>query len=413
MPQPENVRRRSTPGIQFQGSTTFTGRGFSNTVVSQSTTSGQGTQITVSEGHHWPPPKGELSDNGGNFFTTKQYVKTARSVVNAYYHDGDVNSWGYVGPSYCIIPGVGEFDFPPSLASSNAQLEELGATAISRCKPTNPPADVSNFLGELVREGIPHLIGSSLWKDKTEAARKMAGDEYLNVQFGWLPLVNGVKSIVEASKKADTVLAQYERDAGKVVRRRYRFPSKTTSSEDNLGPRVPWDVSGSGNVHNPSYGTLTRRRKTHQESWFSGAFTYALPSGYESRNALSKKAADWSIVYGLELTPETVWNLAPWSWAVDWFSNAGDVISNISDFADQGLIMRYGYVMEHTVTTDTYTLSGHPYRGTEYRSPPLTLVTETKVRRAANPFGFGVTWEGISPFQASIMAALGMTRGRR
>jgi hypothetical protein len=117
---------------------------------------------------------------------------------------------------------------------------------------------------------------------------------------------------------------------------------------------------------------------------------------------------------GLSLTPDTVWNLAPWSWAVDWFTNAGDVISNLTDWAVYGLCLRYGYIMEHTIARDTYTYvggsKGAGFKRTEYLPPPIILEVETKIRRKANPFGFGLTWNGLSPIQLAIAAALGITR---
>jgi hypothetical protein len=41
----------------------------------------RGKQITVSEGHQWPPPVstgGQLIDRGGPFYTTKSYVASPR-----------------------------------------------------------------------------------------------------------------------------------------------------------------------------------------------------------------------------------------------------------------------------------------------------------------------------------------------
>jgi hypothetical protein len=115
-------------------------------------------------------------------------------------------------------------------------------------------------------------------------------------------------------------------------------------------------------------------------------------------------------LFGLNLTPDLVWNLTPWSWAIDWFTNFGDVVSNVSDMVTDGLVMRYGYIMEHTVAKNTYTLEGFsPLRGS-LPVPPMSFVTETKVRRAANPFGFGFTWDGLSPRQLAIAAALGLSK---
>jgi hypothetical protein len=96
---------------------------------------------------------------------------------------------------------------------------------------------------------------------------------------------------------------------------------------------------------------------------------------------------------------------------VDWFANVGDVISNLQDSANRGLVMRYGYLMEHTIVKDTYA----PIQKRVFLSPveidsTISFVTETKKRIRANPFGFGVSWSGLSPYQLSIAAALGITK---
>jgi hypothetical protein len=157
-------------------------------------------------------------------------------------------------------------------------------------------------------------------------------------------------------------------------------------------------------------GRVTRRRETIVRRWFSGAFTYSLPVGYKSHDAVTGYAARASVLFGAELTPSTVWNLAPWSWAVDWFTNVGDVLSNASDALFDGLVMRYGYIMEHSLIRDTYTYGGPTNMQSATTPQPLTFVTETKLRRKANPFGFGLTWEGLSPRQVAILVALGITR---
>jgi hypothetical protein len=116
-------------------------------------------------------------------------------------------------------------------------------------------------------------------------------------------------------------------------------------------------------------------------------------------------------VLGASLTPETLWNLAPWSWAVDWFSNTGDVLHNLQSFQSDGLVMRYGYMMVHTIVKDTYRLSSSNL-GNDSSSgvSPLAYVTETKTRAKANPYGFGASWNGLSPHQLAILGALGITR---
>jgi len=257
------------------------------------------------------------------------------------------------------------------------------------------------------------MIGSQSWKARTQIASN-AGKDYLNAVFGWLPLVNDVSDFAHTISKFDTIAKQYERDAGKAVRRRYEFPSERSVNvfEENTNPKTRaiacpgayFDV-----FDTPSSVIVTE--ETVKNRWFSGAFTYHLPSGYDSRNATDRLAllADR---LGLKPTPSLFWELTPWSWAADWFSNAGDVVSNISSFATAGLVMRYGYMMEHTIKKRTYfqPYSGYRIKGNRVAAGPFALVTETKQRVQANPFGFGVSWGGLSTFQASILAALGLTR---
>ncbi len=396
--------------------------------------------MTVSEGHPFHSQLRSGADLGGDFFTTRSYfagkpAKDSRHFIQVRYSlngDGRVPfaTREYTGP---VLPGfqwrTGLVpNWPPSAASSASALDKKGAEAIARCKPTNSVADVSTFLSELVKDGLPSLVGHQLWKNRLRPHKfnptrpdglkrigKSSGDEYLNYQFGWQPLLSDITKFLDGVRSADAVLSQYERDAGRVVRRRYNFPIESSTSELILAVNQLPELFGadSGIYKDATGGRVTRTRETVRRTWFSGAFTYHLPSGYDSRVALERYAllADR---LGTAPTPDTLWELAPWSWAVDWFTNTGDVISNLSDFVTGGLVMRYGYLMEHTIVKDTYTLTGSSLQSGRYRdvAPPLTLVTETKQRRQANPYGFGITWEGLSSFQASILAALGITKSR-
>lgn len=160
-------------------------------------------------------------------------------------------------------------------------------------------------------------------------------------------------------------------------------------------------------------GKTTRTRRIEQRVWFSGSFTYYLPKDWKSASDLRSTNAKWQSLLGLEFTPETLWNIAPWSWALDWFANTGDVVSNLNDFLSKRLVMHYGYIMCETFVTDSYNWSynsgSYPGRPT---IPDFVVCTNTKQRREANPFGFGVSWDGLNPFQVSIAAALGLSRKR-
>jgi hypothetical protein len=377
----------------------------------------------VSEGHPYSSIRKSTDDIGGEFYTIKQYVSQKRKhlvddITLKYKLFGSIpvtrSYSGLVVPEYPRT-NKGLIIFPATIESSRTKLEQLGTTAISRCNPGNPASQAATFLGETVKDGFPSIPVLRSWERKTKAAQAL-GHEYLNLAFGWLPMVRDIDSMTQTLRHANSVLAQYERDAGKQVRRTYRFPTERsvdTTSYDNAYPAF---VNG-GLIH--SGGKLTIVVDKTIERWFSGAFTYHLPSGYDTRNAMDR-AALVSKLLGLEITPDTVWNLLPWSWAADWVSNAGDVVNNISRFANLGLIMRYGYMMEHTIVSHTYKLEGASLykegnpgqlvKGDPLHTNSITFVTETKRRIRANPYGFGLSWDGLSAFQVSVLSALGISR---
>jgi hypothetical protein len=415
MPATQTTRSRAVPcKVATQGHVDL-GNGSSST----GDVSLAGKQVTASTGHPFSQHKGNLNDIGGDFYTSKSWVvskprraKLKRVVTIA---PGITQTRSYEGlvlPYYPAGTPTNTLAFPPASNSSNAALDKLGATAIARCAPGNPPSDLATFLGELRQDGLPALVGASIWKSRTQNALKASGNDYLNASFGWAPMLSDISSFARSISKSDSLIRQYERDAGKVVRRRYYFPSQrdvqeTTVAFDQFIKLVP---SNSGFQDVASGNKVTRIRETSRSQWFSGAFTYYLPTGYDSRKTIGGLASKAEFLLGTSLTPQTLWNITPWSWAVDWFSNTGDVIKNVQRFATGGLIMRYGYMMEHTIVTDTYTYHGSPLIAEGAMMPsPLILRTETKVRRGANPFGFGVSWDALSAFQTSILVALGIT----
>lgn len=409
MSKPRNTRRRVMAAGSFEGVSIRMNPDGSKTEYPQRVDLFE-TQETVSEGHQWPPPKGSNGDFGGDFHTTKvtrspAFLKLGYTEPEAY---GYWPHWAFKGQLAAVDPSIAA---PEGSETSDSDLMKMGASAIAKCKPTNSPADVFTFLAELYKEGLPNLVGTELWKSKTGQARKAASSEYLSFQFGWRPIVNDAKKFLNAVVTADLVLSQFERDAGRNVRRSFRFPSSTETTTTNIAYGSP-PYGYRGQQYGP-FGTIVRRRTIERDIWFKGCFTYSLPSGYDSRNKMERYARRVETLLGTDITPERLWQIAPWSWAVDWFANTGDVLSNLYDFQSGGLVMRYGYIMETSKVTDSYTNEGVGLFDRPLSLPPVVVSTTTKKRLAANPFGFGVVWKDLSPFQLSILAALGINRGSR
>jgi hypothetical protein len=389
----------------------------------ESTTTKVGSQVTDSEEHPgWRRRVNngsDLQDIGGDFFTQKRYVRGYPSLVSVKSDVFSLNSCvryqnEYRGPVWAIDART--YPWPNSEVSSNSKLDQLGATAISRCKPTNSAANIATTIGELVRERGISKPQVQTWEPRTAALKERA-DNFLDYQFGLKPLGQEIGTFAACVLDSERLLAQYERDAGRVVRRRYTFPPRVeeTDWEDLASSDMPYMGRPQAGLHNSSVSfddrkKLVVRKNILQKQWFSGAFIYYLPHGYDARNEIDRKALLAKEILGLDLDLETIWNLAPWSWAVDWFSNAGDVISNVNSFLEDGLVMPYGYMMEHTIVNVTYTRKHPNLLKSGAVDSAVTMVVETKVRRKANPFGFGVSWNGLSNIQLAILAALGITR---
>nr|UJQ85857.1 MAG: hypothetical protein 1 [Leviviridae sp.] len=381
-----------------------------------------GTQETVSVNHpQWRSAIKSVSDIGSDFFTQKAVVDvnmTPRTVRRVKVIDQfRTQTTTYRGPvlatSELSTESHPQLGWPSKSTSSDALLDSLGAKAIRLVKPTNSLLDLSVFLGELYREGLPRIAGSVLRQPEKLLKRPDKGiaDEYLGVTFGWQPILDDAKSFFDMVSRADAVYQQYLRDSGRVVRRRFSFPTEITESSGVLSSGTSAKTASpvSDILDFPFTGRLHYHDKRVVNRWFSGAFTYYLPD-LDKAGGLAHYAAVVRKLSGATLDPETVWNLAPWSWAIDWFTNVGDVLSNVSDMATDGLVMRWGYMMEHTIHTRTFSLVG---KSGIYGNPavsPVTLRVETKKRRRANPFGFGLTDAALTLRQKAILVALGISR---
>lgn len=147
---------------------------------------------------------------------------------------------------------------------------------------------------------------------------------------------------------------------------------------------------------------------------FSGAFTYALPEGDELSAVFGRYASKAQKLLGLKLDASVMYDVTPFSWLVDWAVDFGTVFSNAVAFNTDNLVMQYGYVMHHDVMTVSRTITG--LRDLQGRIlPPFVsdeYTREWKSRDRANPYGFGVDVGSLTNYQWSILAALGLSRGR-
>lgn len=353
-------------------------------------------------------------DTGSDFHVLKHDLEQFSSLGNDPRHfsnsDDPLRPIGdhYFG-QMSLLGEVSDDSFPAVINSSKEYLRALGTVAIARAIPTNPVSQLGTAVGEFVIDGLPGGPFEA-WKETTSVARS-AGSSYLNQDFGWAPLVSDIRKFAFAVKNSDRILKSYIAKSGHPIKARYNFPSVIEETYEEVvpgGQKAANPFTGHLSIWNRYTGTLTRDYKSKTEQWFSGSFTYFLPD--KLVHPIDRYSSLANKLLGSRLTPETLWNLAPWSWAADWFANIGDVIHNIVAFQNDGLIMEHAFMMETKTIMHRYHLRDLDLKSYGPLVLGATLTSTAKRRVAASPYGFGLLFDGFTDRQKWTIAALGLTK---
>jgi hypothetical protein len=282
-----------------------------------------------------------------------------------------------------------------SLGTDMASLMAYGSKAISKSLPDVPDFSLFRFVGEL-REGLPKVPLKVLAKEKK---LRNVGGEYLNVQFGIMPLISDLQNFLEALQHPRLRSALDHKINEEMRVRKVLDKGSSTTSRAMTASEYTFDATGQTAVS----GTITTN--SSYRVWSSCSF------GYYQFHDLRRLLDEMDVMLGGVGTIPTaidLWNLLPWSWLVDWFVNFNNVATNISYLGRDGLYLQRGYVMAHYTNEEIHSQHGNLY-DMSYDTTGV-LRQERKYRVRASPFGFGYTWKDFNPFQLSILGALGVNR---
>lgn len=299
-------------------------------------------------------------------------------------------------------------------------LGYYGSTAIKNTIPTNPTASLSVFLGELLQM-LPKAVGQAVLSDKGSPLEKVA-NEHLNLEFGLRPTGSELGMLAAAIVDASNRIKQVQRDSGRIIHRKMSFPEEfqgdflsskivtepfIVASNNNSAQWYPFFWNGAVPVGKFTESVTTRRR-----IWFSGAYSYYLQEGNELLDKVHAYADKANHVLGSRITPSTLWELAPWSWFGDWLGSIGANFHNASALTNDGLVLRYGYLMCETTRTRSIRVENCRLRDGSYLpTVAASWTTVQKKRVQASPYGFGLNPSSFTGRQWAILAALGVTQG--
>jgi hypothetical protein len=403
-------------------------------------------QQTWDEEHNWHAYRRWMADKGhamqgylqsqvrnvGGDFTTR--IDRAEGLTAPFAGAHGANGRFFSGPLFPARPSVSDIrpdvqdvqlggdqdqsydsfysaNWPSVSNADDPELSLLGTKLLSSLAPNAPHNSVYTSLGELRNDGLPDTPFLSFFKknDARSLSEKIGG-EWLNYQFGLAPTISDINAIIDTVQKAEKLTKQYLRDSGRHVRRRYDMdPVRSVSSgviSAASSTRVPVGTNAS---MWSSVGPVVYQDETTIQRSFSGCYSYFVDE--TSLNGAMGWLDKTNYLYGWKPDPSAVYNLTAWSWLLDWFTNTGDVVDNISLYLEDPSLVRYAYIMEHrkvvrTITQDVVSNDGASYTAS------VVLKTEIKKRRRINPLYWGLKEDALNARQLSILAALGLTKFR-
>jgi hypothetical protein len=365
-----------------------------------------------------------------------QHTLTNRDGNRRYRGGFEATSMGtFYDPGSWLLPGANQGQKDAAFPD----MSDAGTKAWNRAKPKIAKANMFQFLAEV--HEVPEMLKlaakdfSRIWDIASsgnngarpidgvnQAGRKLrrwmtpkkAADEFVNSQFGWAPFLGDMKKFHDTLVDSKNIIDKLSDENGKSLRKRVPVTTGTTVEQVASGTGqlftpiwLPGDYFRSGSQ--PTWTVMETKTTT---TWASGKFRYYRP---EFDRSLPDYLSGWNEarrqmdLYGLRISPSNLYNIVPWSWAVDWVSNARDYLDRASDYLMDGITAEYFYVMQHVTVQRSY-INILPLVSGDLILEARKTVEIKERREGSSPFGLTLSWDNLTPRQLGIAGALGLSR---
>lgn len=287
---------------------------------------------------------------------------------------------------------------------TNINVDDFGALAYFRMKPTKPSMNGLNSIYEL--KDLPGMLKQRMHS----SGLKNIGSYYLALKFGWESLAGDLLKLYKTQQSLEKRINWLLKHNGKPVRTnvvlRDEMSDPVITSGTAYGSFSPVLVT----QYYASQPTWRQTDYTKDRIWAAARFRYWLPGGAGTVAWTRRIKAE---LLGLRPSPSVIWRGYPWSWLSDWFFNTGLVLSNLESGVADKCAADYFYIMRTIENVREYFAQGtfhSQHSGNFQTSATLHSSASVKMRAVGDPFGFNTNPSGLDSGKLAILGALGLSK---
>lgn len=309
---------------------------------------------------------------GGLLTGIRRYWATGQP--DRYYNDLPVEALRHSMLDPSDVYGLGPLD-----------VNAYALKVLAKTSPANSEVNVPQFLAEL--KDLPGMIKSwgdyfqkgnrasafALAKESRRSGSETIANAVLTYRWGLAPLISDLKKLLKFQQAVEERFKTLDNlRKGRVVKKRISLDSGMVKSESGRFVVQSWQILFDGYWKDQHTNKVWGSVQWYTPSW----------SGLAKATDKELMLRARQIASGMNTRSATMalWELVPWSWLADWFSNVGDILAacgNSTDMDFRGLCIMQRMTSERRLMHNSL-----HYWDYECELSPLVVRREKKYRFA-------------------------------
>jgi hypothetical protein len=364
------------------------------------------------------------------------FNSTPSPGTSKYRYIGGFTPANFTGDFLSMSDMLNDSKWAPSTGAfiPESDVASLGTDAFLRSIPKVSYANLAEFIGEF--DDVPEQFKSlgkkfaelfiqrrrRKWR-KTLTLPKEVANDFIEYQFGWVPFVSDLRKFIDLIVNLrERIIKAYQQNNRWIHVRRRLTESETTSVISrgflsNTNPSLGFVADTMQNTMVKfgntckCYWETQHVEKSH--AWSTGTFRIYRPE-FDDTDPSSfeelRKIRQLLTLFGANINPSVLWELTPWSWLIDYFTNLGDLIKTLSRIEQDSAVAREFFVMK--TTESIFNFHQEFNWNTGLSSVDWPRIMRVKMRRKGDsPYHFRLNGS-LSAMQLSIISAIGLQRLR-